>query len=413
MFNKNNEPIIIKNTDFKKCMLFISFPINEYKEEYLKILDDIIFDRSMKYNTKRKIAVANINNYCLSYDGKISFIGNNAFLEFTLSYPCYDSLKKDVLEDNLMFAKEMIFNPYLEDGIFPESKVEETIKLYKEKVKRKLKNYDGYYNYKNELLIDEDNYIISPVFKDLSLLDNINGKNLYDFYKNIISNPPLVFLIGNVDEIKSKKLIKEILLDNKVSNIKFKKDYFIYVKDIPDEVLVVREKTNFSTSGVYCNYKVRNMNNYKDTILLSIVKELLSSSNSNILFNYLRKDNDLVYRTGAYNYDFGTLTLVSFTGNSNVDKVFEIYDKAMKNISDINYIDSKLPLFVEKARVDSELDKEYLGSILFSYVDKYLEYLDKKYYDVIKDITASEVKDFVDNRLVLVSKYIGVGDDNE
>lgn len=413
MFNKNNEPIIIKNTDFKKCMLFISFPINEYKEEYLKILDDIIFDRSMKYNTKRKIAVANINNYCLSYDGKISFIGNNAFLEFTLSYPCYDSLKKDVLEDNLMFAKEMIFNPYLEDGIFPESKVEETIKLYKEKVKRKLKNYDGYYNYKNELLIDEDNYIISPVFKDLSLLDNINGKNLYDFYKNIISNPPLVFLIGNVDEIKSKKLIKEILLDNKVSNIKFKKDYFIYVKDIPDEVLVVREKTNFSTSGVYCNYKVRNMNNYKDTVLLSIVKELLSSSNSNILFNYLRKDNDLVYRTGAYNYDFGTLTLVSFTGNSNVDKVFEIYDKAMKNISDINYIDSKLPLFVEKARVDSELDKEYLGSILFSYVDKYLEYLDKKYYDVIKDITASEVKDFVDNRLVLVSKYIGVGDDDE
>lgn len=413
MFNKNNEPIIIKNTDFKKCMLFISFPINEYKEEYLKILDDIIFDRSMKYNTKRKIAVANINNYCLSYDGKISFIGNNAFLEFTLSYPCYDSLKKDVLEDNLMFAKEMIFNPYLEDGIFPESKVEETIKLYKEKVKRKLKNYDGYYNYKNELLIDEDNYIISPVFKDLSLLDNINGKNLYDFYKNIISNPPLVFLIGNVDEIKSKKLIKEILLDNKVSNIKFKKDYFIYVKDIPDEVLVVREKTNFSTTGVYCNYKVRNMNNYKDTILLSIVKELLSSSNSNILFNYLRKDNDLVYRTGAYNYDFGTLTLVSFTGNSNVDKVFEIYDKAMKNISDINYIDSKLPLFVEKARVDSELDKEYLGSILFSYVDKYLEYLDKKYYDVIKDITASEVKDFIDNRLVLVSKYIGVGDDNE
>ena len=41
------------------------------------------------------------------------------------------------------------------------------------------------------------------------------------------------------------------------------------------------------------------------------------------------------------------------------------------------------------------------------------EYLDKKYYDVIKDITASEVKDFIDNRLVLVSKYIGVGDDNE
>lgn len=413
MFNRNNEPIIIKNDEFRKCILFISFPIYDYKEEELKILKDVIFDRSEKYDTKRKLAIACINNYCLSYRSKISFIGNNAFLEFALIYPSVASLKKDVLQDNLLFAREMIFNPYLENGVFSEKLVRESIEMYKESVKNKLKRYDGYCQYKNDLLIDENDYLVSKVFKDLSLLSNVTSERLYNVYKKIISGPPLTFLIGNVDEKKSKELIKKIILDNKISNVKFETDYNVYVKNISNSVEVVRENSEFSTSSVCCNYKVRDMCCYRDRVLLTIVKNLLSSNNSDVLFNYLRNDNDLVYRTNAYTYDFGTLSLISFTGSKNIDMIFELYEKAMNYISDINYIESRLPLFTEKARIDNELDKEELSTILFDYVDKYLGYTNEKYYDVIKSIKPLEVKDFIDNRLVMVSKYIGVGRDYE
>ena len=413
MFNRNNEPIIIKNYEFRKCILFISFPIYDYKEEELKILKDVIFDRSEKYDTKRKLAIACINNYCLSYRSKISFIGNNAFLEFALIYPSVASLKKDVLQDNLLFAREMIFNPYLENGVFSEKLVRESIEMYKESVKNKLKRYDGYCQYKNDLLIDENDYLVSKVFKDLSLLSNVTSERLYNVYKKIISGPPLTFLIGNVDEKKSKELVKEIILDNKISNVKFETDYNVYVKNISNSVEVVRENSEFSTSSVCCNYKVRDMCCYRDRVLLTIVKNLLSSNNSDVLFNYLRNDNDLVYRTNAYTYGFGTLSLISFTGSKNIDMIFELYEKAMNYISDINYIESRLPLFTEKARIDNELDKEELSTILFDYVDKYLGYSNEKYYDVIKSIKPLEVKDFIDNRLVMVSKYIGVGKDYE
>lgn len=413
MFNRNNEPIIIKNDEFRKCILFISFPIYDYKEEELKILKDVIFDRSEKYDTKRKLAIACINNYCLSYRSKISFIGNNAFLEFALIYPSVASLKKDVLQDNLLFAREMIFNPYLENGVFSEKLVRESIEMYKESVKNKLKRYDGYCQYKNDLLIDENDYLVSKVFKDLSLLSNVTSERLYNVYKKIISGPPLTFLIGNVDEKKSKELIKKIILDNKISNVKFETDYNVYVKNISNSVEVVRENSEFSTSSVCCNYKVRDMCCYRDRVLLTIVKNLLSSNNSDVLFNYLRNDNDLVYRTNAYTYGFGTLSLISFTGSKNIDMIFELYEKAMNYISDINYIESRLPLFTEKARIDNELDKEELSTILFDYVDKYLGYTNEKYYDVIKSIKPLEVKDFIDNRLVMVSKYIGVGKDYE
>lgn len=407
MFDKMNEPLVIKNNDFKRCIIFISYPIIDYREEILKILERIAFNRSNKYNTDQKIAVVNINNYCLSYDSKIAFIGNSPFLEFSLSYPSYECLGEDVLEDNLNFIKEIIYNPYLEDGVFPKNKVEDAITFYKNNVDRISTDFFSYYDYKNDLLIDENDYLISKVFKKPSLLDNVTPKGLYDTYNKIISGSPLVYLIGNVDVDKSKELIKKILLNNKISKVRFKMDYYVYAKCIPDKVDVITEDSSFSTVGVYCNYKVRNINSVRDTVLLSVVKNLLYSNVSNILFDSLRKDNDLVYRCYARYTKFGTLTLASFTDKGNFKMIFDIYNDVMKVIEDINYIEDKLPLIIENARIDNELSKENLGDILYEHIDKHLEYVKDKYYDILKTITKEEVSDFIKNRLVMVSKYVG------
>lgn len=407
MFDKMNEPLVIKNNDFKRCIIFISYPIIDYREEILKILERIAFNRGNKYNTDQKIAVVNINNYCLSYDSKIAFIGNSPFLEFSLSYPSYECLGEDVLEDNLNFIKEIIYNPYLEDGVFPKNKVEDAITFYKNNVDRISTDFFSYYDYKNDLLIDENDYLISKVFKNPSLLDNVTPKGLYDTYNKIISGSPLVYLIGNVDVDKSKELIKKILLNNKISKVRFKMDYYVYAKCIPDKVDVITEDSSFSTVGVYCNYKVRNINSVRDTVLLSVVKNLLYSNVSNILFDSLRKDNDLVYRCYARYTKFGTLTLASFTDKGNFKMIFDIYNDVMKVIEDINYIEDKLPLIIENARIDNELSKENLGDILYEHIDKHLEYVKDKYYDILKTITKEEVSDFIKNRLVMVSKYVG------
>lgn len=407
MFDKMNEPLVIKNNDFKRCIIFISYPIIDYREEILKILERIAFNRSNKYNTDQKIAVVNINNYCLSYNSKIAFIGNSPFLEFSLSYPSYECLGEDVLEDNLKFIKEIIYNPYLEGGVFPKNKVEDAITFYKNNVDRISTDFFSYYDYKNDLLIDENDYLISKVFKNPSLLDNVTPKGLYDTYNKIISGSPLVYLIGNVDVDKSKELIKKILLNNKISKVRFKMDYYVYAKCIPDKVDVITEDSSFSTVGVYCNYKVRNINSVRDTVLLSVVKNLLYSNVSNILFDSLRKDNDLVYRCYARYTKFGTLTLASFTDKGNFKMIFDIYNDVMKVIEDINYIEDKLPLIIENARIDNELSKENLGDILYEHIDKHLEYVKDKYYDILKTITKEEVSDFIKNRLVMVSKYVG------
>ena len=109
MFKKTNEPIIIQNKDFKTCILFISYPIEEEDEAKLRILRNMPFDKSAKYDTEKKMYEVQVNNYCLSYYQRIVVLGKAPFLELAVYFPSKNSLGKDVLEDNLKLIKEIIY----------------------------------------------------------------------------------------------------------------------------------------------------------------------------------------------------------------------------------------------------------------------------------------------------------------
>lgn len=72
-----------------------------------------------------------------------------------------------------------------------------------------------------------------------------------------------------------------------------------------------------------------------------------------------------------------------------------------------------MPLIKEEYKLDDDLVKEKQYDVLMQKVDRYIESLEKTFYELIKDITPEEVELFISNRLVLVSKYIGVGEENE
>lgn len=413
-FKKVNEPIIIRNKDFKRCILFISFPIKENDEAKIKILRNIPFNKSAKYNTEKKMHEITVNSYCLSYQERIVQIGKTAFLELEVYFPSKESLGKDVLEDNLKLIKEIIYNPYLENGAFPEKEINDIREVIKNNINRNFNDAMWYYSYKKSKIMDENGFLVSKIVENPNLLDAVTPENLYKFYLNIIKDSPIVFLAGNVDVDSSRKKIKEILLGNKEEIIEFEKKYNNYCKDIPNTPKEVIEKSKFKSTGVYHNYKIKHLNSERDIILLRIVSELLSSNSSRILIDTLRKENDLVYRGGAnYDSEFGSLTLNAITGKDNIKKVEEVYYEVMDKITDISFIEEKLSLIKEEYKLDDELVKERIYDILIKDIDKYIELREKSIYETIKEIEAKEVQDFIKNRLVLVSKYIGVGEENE
>ena len=413
VFRKSNEPVIIKDTNFKRCKILISFPFECDDDDLVRALKAILFDKSAKYDTDKKMHEVTVNNYCSSYDLKIPKLGKTRFLELYLTYPCVDSLHIDVLEDNLKFIKELIYNPYLEDGTFSKKDIDERRNILKNRLRQNFKDGFWYYDYKNDTTIDEDNFLVSKYIEDMSLIDKINSNDMYNLYKSIISNCPLVFLIGNVDVDKAKESINRIIYDNKKEEIVFDKKYDVYAKDIPSTPFVIEEHTKFKTTSVYYNYKVKDMNSRRDEILLKIVKNMLSSDVSKLLFDELRINNDLVYKGYSYFYNFGTLSLCAFTDKENISTVEEVFKGVMKKITDTKFIHEKLELLKEKAKLNIELEKENITDILMKQVDEYIGYRDKYFYEWLCEIDDNEVKDFINNRLIYVGKYIGVGDGDE
>lgn len=189
MFCKENAPIVMYNNNFRECILYISYPIYDYKDEFLKVLENVICDKSIKYDTDKKKYLAIIDNYLLSCNGRISFLGDVPFLEFKVSFPSYNSLGVDIFKNNLLFIKELIYNALS----FKEDRVNDIKTIIKENINKRFKDAFWYYDYMNDKLIDEGNFLVSKVILNPDLLDNVNSENLFDFYKKIISGSPFVF----------------------------------------------------------------------------------------------------------------------------------------------------------------------------------------------------------------------------
>ena len=230
VLTKTNEPIVIKNKDFKTCILFISYPIEDTDEAKLKILRNMPFNKSAKYNTEKEMFEVKVNNYCLSYYERIVVLGKTPFLELAIYFPSKNSLGKDVLEDNLKLIKEIIYNPYLEDNAFPSKEINDIRDVIKNSINRKFKDAMWYFSYKNDRTIDEDDFLLNKVEENPDILDEVTPENLYKLYQDIISKSPMVFLIGDVEETTSKQKIKEILLENKEEIIEFEKKFQVFQK---------------------------------------------------------------------------------------------------------------------------------------------------------------------------------------
>ncbi len=414
IFKKNNDPVIVVNKDFQKCYLFISFPIKKEDIPKLRVLKSLNLDKSITYDTDKKVYEAKVNNYCLSLDKKISNIGNNYFFEVLVSFPSPASLGKDVLEDNLKFVREVIYHPYTVDGVFPSREVEDTINIIKDQISCDFKDVLWYYYYRNVKTFDENNYLSGILADNPNLLNSVTPSNLYEYYQKIISFSPIIFLIGNVDPLTSSQKIKDILLENREEVITFEKKYTSYCQELPDKVLEVTETSTFKSSGICYNYKVKNMSCQRDADLLALIADLLDSNKSRLLFDTLRLENDLMYRGSVkISTSFGSLSLWSLTGKKNIDKVKEKIEEIMKKVTSTDFIASKLSGILDDAKLNHELIKEDLYDIMYDHVDKYIEYKDKAFYERVQDVTPEEIKNFITNRLVLASIYVGVGEDNE
>lgn len=403
-----NTPTFFLNKDFQTIQIKVVFPFkyDDSSIAMMHLLPGMLHNVCAKYPTEKELSQY-VRSICvLACFCTCTTMVDIGYFTFNFMIPDIHSLKEDYLEDQIKFLSEVIYNPKIKNGRFYEQELQREKDNLKVDIEKILKDTGSYAMLKAKDIVDKDGRFSSSIYNHTNQIDDVNTKNLYDYYNKVIySNHPLIYIFGNVGKKKIVNLCDKYLYRERFDS----KEYPIEIKNyLPtrDKTITYSEESTFNNSVSVMFYKVKDMKQ-DDEVLLSVVKELLSSLSSRLLNKKLRDEYELVYASYATTYiNYGLLAIVAFIQASNInlvrekvkEVVFSLKDEKkvlplldnIKNRHRINMIrqlDDKLSLFDEKIIEDLKI-----------------ETTSKENYQRLIKVTPKKISSFID-RLVLDTDY--------
>ena len=205
---------IIKTDKFKTNLLavFLTTPITKENVTKTALIPAILRRGSMNLNTSEEISISLEEMYGASFDCGVEKIGDNHVLKFYLESLNNEFLPEnndDVLKSSIDTILDVVFNPLVEKNSFKEQYVESEKENLKQVIEGKKDNKAAYAlercveeMYKNEPYgLYKYGYIED--------LENINSKNLLEYYKELIKNCKIdIFVSGNISD-DTVKLVEQ------------------------------------------------------------------------------------------------------------------------------------------------------------------------------------------------------------
>ncbi len=404
----SSKPLILNNNDFQTIQVKVIFPFEKDEEKIAlsNILPSVINGVNNTYRTEEEFYIQYEKLYLLGMNMSRTVIGTTYAYIYSLVIPDTYSLNKDILDDQFKFFGDFIYNPKQDNNKFCDFETNREINNLRLEISDSLKNNRLYHSIRNKQILDDEGIISSTLFNHMEQVDEINTSNLYQLYLDTVyNNKPAIFVMGNVNNNEINKLCDKYLYRNKFKDYVYNAHLRYYLKP-RDGVTEVVEKSDFNNSIIAYNYKVKDMTE-DDEIYLSLIRSLLSSSSSRILYKKLRDENDLVYSTAAeITSKFGLLTIFAAINDKNLDLVKEKILEAVSELKNKDTIDKGLNNIKEKERVGLLRLLDSKTSLFYDYIKDRLDldYTSKEYYEKLIKITYKDIIKFVD-RLVLDSIY--------
>ncbi len=299
---KGIEIHLIKNGKFKTNLVavFLSMPITRENVTKNSLLSAVLRRGCMSMPTLEEINKKLEEMYGASFDNGLDKIGDNDILKFymeTINDNFIPQNDENMLKNSIEKLLEIVFNPLIIDGKFKEEYIEQE----KENIKRIIEGKtDNKARYAFDRCIEEM-YKNKPYglykYGYIEDLNDINSKNLYEYYKNMLSKCKIdIFVSGEVDEnileiIEKNEDIKK--LDDREPQIVLdieKKDN-ILEKEVIEEMDVTQGKV---VVGVDINLEDESQ---KYDVL--VYNAILGGTASSKMFKEVREKASLAYTASS------------------------------------------------------------------------------------------------------------------
>lgn len=218
----------IETNKFKTNLLsvFLTMPLQKETLTKEALIASVLRRGSSTMPGTEEISINLEEMYGASFNCGIEKIGENHIIKFYLETINDEFLpqKEDILKKGIDTLFEIAFNPLVENNQFKE----EYVKQEKENLKQIIEGKkDDKAKYALERTIEEM-YKNKPYglykYGNIEDLEQINSKNLFDYYKSMIQNCKIdIFVSGKIDKENCKKIIEQNKLIKELNKRKYVK----------------------------------------------------------------------------------------------------------------------------------------------------------------------------------------------
>ena len=320
------------NTDkFKTNLISIFITTKLNREDVTKnaVISAVLRRGSKTMPSQEEISKQMEEMYGASFDCGLDKTGDNQVLKFYLETVNDNFLPQkgeNMLKTSMEKLLEIVFNPYIENGSFKPEYVEQEKNNIRQRIEGKI---DNKARYALERCIEEM-YKEEPFglykFGYIEDLEGIDGKNLYDYYQELIDTCKIDIFVSGIMEDDLKQVVTE---NENIKKLKERDPEYVVPKELnknfPEQENVITESMEVTQGKLLLGLDVRlDKEDLRYDAL--IYNSILGGSANSKMFQNVREKAHLAYVASS--------TYLRYKNNIFVNCGIEIgnYEKALELI---------------------------------------------------------------------------------
>lgn len=399
----------INTNKFKTNLIaiFLSIPLTRENVTKNALLSSILRRGCQKYKTQEEISKKLEEMYGAEFNCGLDKLGKNHVLKFyieSINDEFLPEAKENMLKQSIEILSEIVFNPLAENNGFNEEYTNQEKENVKQIIEAKKDNKARYALFRcvEEMFKDKAEGLYKYGY--VEDLENINAKNLYEYYKELIDTCKIdIFVSGKLENTNIEQLLEQ---DQNLSNLKEREPKYNInkpeEKNPIQEVNNVEEKLDVTQGKLVIGYDVeaskQEMEDEKFRYIGMLYNAILGGTATSKLFQNVREKASLAYTaSSSFSYYTGNIFVNAGIEIDNFEKATEIIkeqieDMKQGNFSEEDIENAKKTIVSNIAGISDEQDTEiiyFLGQEL-SGRNISLE----QYAQFVQDVKKDEIEDF-------------------
>lgn len=327
----------LNTNKFKTNLVAIFLTTKLTRENVTKnaLISTILRRGSKNMPSQEEISKQMEEMYGASFDCGLDKIGDNQVLKFymeTINDDFIPQQKENMLKTTLEKILEIVFNPYIENGEFKKEYVEQEKNTIKQRIQGKIDNKARYaLNRCIEEMYKDEPYGLYK-FGYVEDLDAINGKNLYEYYQELIKNCKIDILVSGILPDDIEEIIKE---NENIKNLQERKPSYVMPKlttKNAEKENVVTESMEVTQGKLVLGLDIK-LENEKQKYDALLYNSILGGTANSKMFQNVREKAHLAYvASSSYIRQKSNIFINCGIEINNYEKALEIVKKQIDDM---------------------------------------------------------------------------------